>query len=644
MTDTPPGGERPPEKTIQLVVDNAAPVRKRKPKPKPEEGAPFYAEGLPDCLPPDSPVIALGRKGNICYFLDSIGQLIALKCSEVNRLNIIGLFGGEQWLRKRFPVYDKDGNLKNWNHGILGGMLIRACTEKGVWDPMQNVREQGGWVEDSGDLITHCGDVLYIGKERCGTGLRGKLLYPKCTAMREPVFGAKQGPDGPAARLLKLAETWHWAEPMGARLWVGLYGCQCLGQANEWRAQGWLTGGFGTGKTTLQLLGRWLHGKDGIIQAENATPAGVSQTVGYSSRPVSLDELEAKADNRQVNETVELMRIASSGGTRLRGGQDGAPSATQLWNSFIASSVLVPPLRAQDRSRIAMLVLLRRETRGREPGEDDVRPEEEDIEAHAVLGKRSEWERAGAELRGRLIEQWPRYKRTFHGYRRGLLNAGHTDRGADQYAAIGAAYDLMMWDGFDPARAEEWGQAIPPSVVGEADQKSEERQCLDHLLEYLPDHFRGGARESVAYWLIEARRELLEGAGGKDARETLARLGLRVYRDASSYQAGASKRFEGARDYEDQYAWFVDVSHTSLELRKVYQGTQWKGEAGAAGTWAQALQRLEGAITAKRGDKRRRRIGGVLHHVTTLPWDTVFPPFEAGEEDDIAPPDRGPKA
>lgn len=641
MTDeAPPLPE--PKKTIHLAVSNAAPVKKRAKKEKAAdgEGPPFYATEIPDRLPPDAPVIALGRKGNVCYFLDSIGQLIELKCSEVNRLNIIGLFGGEQWLRKRFPVYDKDGNLKNWNHGILGGMLIRAATEKGVWDPMSHVRTQGGWIEE-GKLIIHCGDVLYLGKERCGTGLRGPLLYPKCASVREPVFGAKPGADGPAAKLLALAETCQWAQPIMAKLWVGLYGCQCLGQANEWRAQAWITGGFGSGKSTLQLLSRWLHGKDGMIEAENATTAGISQTVGYSSRPVSLDELEAKADNRQITETVELMRIASSGGTRLRGGQDGTPTATQLWNCFVASSVLMPPLRGQDRSRFAVLSLSRRGAREREPGEDEV-PLEEDIEVHEVLGRRQGWTKIGAELLGRLIQQWDRYKRTLGSYRRGLRNAGHTDRIADQYAAIGAAYDMMMWDGFDPARAEEWGQSMPSSVVGEADQKSEERQCLDHLLEYLPDHFRGGSRESVSFWLVEARRELVEAMGQKTAGDTLARLGIRVYRDARSFAAGASKRFEGSLDWQDEQGWYVDISHTALELRKIFNGTQWKGEAGAPGTWAQAMQRLDGAIFGNAGSKvRRRRIGGVQHIVTTLPWDTVFPPMQPGEEDDIAPPDRG---
>lgn len=631
--------KRDAKKKLNQVIDNAEPFKGKKKDTAPDDRG-FYKPI--DYLPEDAPVKALGRKGNVYYFLGVLGEFMEFKGSELGRLNIISLCGGEEWLIKTYPQYDKNGILKGWNHGALGGILMKACTAKGTWEPLERVRGAGSWIED-GKLITHCGDVLYIGCERASLGMRGKLLYPKSDRLREPVFGAKAGPDGPAARLLAMAETWNWARPgIDAKLWVGLFGCQRLGQANEWRAQAWITGGFSTGKSTLQRLLRWAHGKGGIIMAENATPAGIAQTVGYSSLPVSLDELEAKADSRQVNDVMELIRIASSGGVRLRGGQDGTPTLTQLWNCFMASSVLMTPLKSQDKSRMAVLSLRRLELQTREPGEDEAEEDlEEESDYDGVLGRRDTWDKTGAELSGRLIEQFPRYKRTFRSYRRALVSVGHGNRAADQFGAIGAAYDLMMWDGYDPTRAVEWGQMLPPSALDEVvDPQGEERQCLDHLLEYMPDIYKSGAKETVAHWLIEARAEIFSEQKGGAGAATLGKLGIRVYRDDISFRAAASARLEGDAKWQKLWRFFIDIGTSGSAIREAYKNTHWRGDAGTQGAWAQAMQRLPGAEFGENGTRRRRRIGDMQHTVTTLPWETVFPPMLDGEEDDIAVDDR----
>ena len=646
-----------PKKTIKLAVDNAAKVKKPKPKAKPaggdgggSGGAGFY--GPPSLLPDDAPVKCLGKNKNTYYFLDSIGQLIALKASEIGRLNIISLFGGETYLRKVFPQYkpmvDKATGLVtwaesgNWQHGIVGGILIDTCTKKGQWDPLENERGPGCW-EEGDTLIMHCGDVLYVNKDRIGTGLRGSLLYPRGSRTLEPIFDSAAGPLGPAGILLDKACSWNWERgETDAKLWVGLIGCQLLGAAAPWRAQCWVTGPSAAGKSTLQLLTRWLHGSHGIIKAENATPAGVAQAVGFSSLPVSLDELEASADNRTVQETIELIRIAASGGGRLRGGTDGTPTRTQLLNCFIASSVLMPPLLEQDKSRMAILNLRKYVKREREPGEDELAPlvvADPEADEHIVLGKRDSWERIGRCLRGRLIEQWPRYKRTLRAFRGGLIRVGHGDRAADQFGAIGAAFDCLMFDGFDSVRAERWGEMLPPMIVEETAQTvSGPRQCLNYLLEYLPDIFRSGARQSVAHWILAAKDEILNGNSNGEASETLAKFGLRVYRGVHSYEAAKASKKLGEVIDAGCYQFFLDVSHTAKALLEIYKGTQWQGRPGAAsGTWAQDLKRLPMAIYFH---DRRRWIGKVQYQATTLPFETVFPPMEKGDEDDIAPPDR----
>lgn len=657
-------GETPrgdPKATIRIAVDNAEPVRRRgkkesapSPQPSPPEGereqggGGFY--GPPSTLPEDAPVKALGKKGNQYFFLDSIGQLLSFKASEIGRLNIISMFGNEFYLKKVFPEVDKDGIPKNrWKHDVLAGILIDACTKKGVWDPFENVRGPGTWTEADGTLIIHCGDVLYADKKRIGTGLRGNLLYPRAPRTIEPKFGSAAGLHGPAAALFTQAKTWNWARgEIDAKLFVGLIGCQMLGAAASWRAQCWVTGGFGTGKSTLQLLIRWLHGKSGMIKAENATQAGIARAVDRSSLPVSLDEFEAKADSRQVDEVIELMRIASSGGTRLRARTDGTDGAvsSQLFNCFIASSIRIANLQEQDRSRMAILDLQRiaakEEPRQREPGEDDllIDADDEDVDEHLVLGKRERWELVGRELKGRLVEQWHRYRKTFRAFRRALIERqGHGERAADQFGAIGAAFDCLMHDGFDGARTLAWAEMLPPVELAETQTLEDGRACLSHLLEQMPDIFRGGAKETMSHWIGAAREELLMNKGRDgEAQKTLANYGIRVYRGAASFENVKAQRLGGKPAGDDGYQFFVAIANAHAGLGRFFAGTYWKGDAGvAAGGWAQELRRLPFALY---GREHRIRIGGVPHRVTILPWESVFQAVEPNDEAAIALPDR----
>jgi hypothetical protein len=340
------------------------------------------------------------------------------------------------------------------------------------------------------------------------------------------------------------------------------------------------------------------------------------------------------------------MRIAASGGELLRGGADGNPTKTQLRSCFLASSVLMPPLKPQDRSRMAILAMKKLHDRS---GDDEIDgDDDDDIDSDQVLGSRASWERCGREIRGRLISQWPRYSQTLRAFRRALIAAGHDARGADQFAAMGAAYDCICHDGFSGERAGEWGKMLPAKALAEtADQLSEERECLSHLLAFMPDHFRGGSRESVSWWLRLARSELLGGLQDEEgckAQRTLARLGMRVYRDKASHELYQLRARSGVKVSTDDQIFWLAVSNTHAELAKVFAATHWKGEAGAAGTWAQALGGLPKAVqrrTMADGEERaiRMRIDHDRPYVTCIPWETIFPEDD-GDEDMIAPEDR----
>lgn len=145
----------------------------------------------PRRLPPDSPAVALGTHGDEYFFLDSLGQFRRYTAEKLGRLVIISLFGGSEYLITHWPAFDKQGRPKpEFQHGLLAPVLMSSACDQGVFDPIQRVRGPGAWRGLDDRLILHCGDVLYMGDKRVGTGFRDAMLYPAAPSVREPRLGS----------------------------------------------------------------------------------------------------------------------------------------------------------------------------------------------------------------------------------------------------------------------------------------------------------------------------------------------------------------------------------------------------------------------------------------------------------------------
>jgi hypothetical protein len=342
---------------------------------------------------------------------------------------------------------------------------------------------------------------------------------------------------------------------------------------------------------------------------------------------VSLDEIESEGNNSRARDIVKLARIASSGGESLRGQPGGAAQTFVSRNTFQFSSIVIPSLPQQDKNRMAILQLDQVEWEGaqptREPGEDldeDAGEDEDD----SILGKRAEWERIGRQLRGRALAEWPRYKRTFRAYRRALEANGHNARGRDQFGALGAAYDCLMFEGFEADRAAAWAARLPAASLPETSGYSSSHQaCLAHLLGATVEMWRGGSRESVARLLRGARSERGTTAISNDMPSVAAleQIGVKLFRDA--------------RNTDPQVkVWQVAISNNHPGLGRIFRETDWSGLPGAPGAWAQMMARLHGAVTRSgKGEPLRLRFDGTLNYCCLLPWDTVFPPAADNDDD-----------
>lgn len=536
-------------------------------------------------LPKNCPVVALGQSGMTCYYLDNSQQLVELTAREHGRQHLNKIFGAATtWLWETYPRRSDDGRVTGWRPERVAEDLIAACDHRGIWNPRERVRGRGAWLGADGELVFHCGNAVISGMSpqqaatgltRAKPGLIDRYVYPADEPVPEPWPGhVAAGPSGPASALLQTLKTWHWKRgELDAKLLLGWIAAACVGGALEWRPAVWITGGRGTGKSTLHELIKGVFGSS-LIAVSDTSAAGLWQKLGHKTEPVAVDELEAAEDNRRANAVIGLARQASSGGLVLRGGADHTGAEFQARSCFLFSSILVPPLLGQDRSRLAILELGELPATGRRPR----------IE-------RRELAELGQQFRRRIMDQWPRWAGTLEAYRAALTRVGHSARGADQFGTLLAMADMLLHDEApDAESADASAQQLRVAEIAEAtDDEADETQCLHHLITRRVDPMRNGKWSLLGEWIgwasAKSDAEDLPAAAAdyqqpEVANKTLGLYGLKVVDEA------------------DQ-RWLA-IANQHAGLSEIFQGTHWATRSGAMGVWVQSLRRLPGSRRATR--------------------------------------------
>lgn len=548
---------------------------------QPEDGG--ASDGTPQedlHLPAGCPVVPLGIQGDVAYYLDELRQLRDLKAEKHSRLNVQALFGRKSdllydyWPRKTQDKQTGEWLVTGWRPELAAETLMGAAARKGVWSPQDRVRGAGAWTGLDGELVWHCGDVVLVmpvgGKGRAheeAPGVLDDLVYPASPAIPRPHPEAQASAErGVAQTLLDHFETWSWRRgDVDAYLLLGWIGAAMLGAALEWRPVAWITGGSGTGKSTLQNHIKWLMGTSGLLQSADPTPAGLRQTLKFACLPVALDEQEPEEDNnRTMAALIKLARIAASGANAHRGGSDHQASQFTLRSCLLFSSILVPPLLPQDRNRMAILEL-------------DQLPQ--DVDAPNVSERTmNEW---GRRLRRRLVDQWPRWTVTLEAYRKAMRRGGHSARGQDVFGVLLAVADLLLYDQPpDAAGLESWEQKLAAATLSELEGgMTDESACLNHLLSTVWEAPHDRRRMTLGRWVSIAAGHIRGEAEPETALRLLLEAGLKVVDDAGQ-------------------KWLA-VANMHRGLSRIYDGTQWAARPGAIGTWVQALRRLPHKVPKK---------------------------------------------
>lgn len=534
-------------------------------------------------LPQNCPVKCLGMKDGVYYYMDANHQFRSLAAGKHSRLEIMALFGNQaSLLCDYWPRWktNKDGSAEviGWQPELAAQALMEDCATEGLIDLSESVRGAGCW-RHGNSLLQHCGDKLFLSDEVLQSQKIGEYVYPSSSTRPYPANAA----DVKAAQsLLNILKTWNWARSeIDPYLMLGWIGAAILGGALEWRPMVWVTGDKGTGKSTLQKVIKDVLGRGGLIPAVDASAAGLWQSLGHSSLPVALDEVESEEDNRRNNNLLKLARIAASGGQMLRGGSDHKQASFTVRSCFLFSSILIPPLLGQDVSRMARL---------------ELRPLDKSMSPPKLIEK--ELLNMGAIFRKQVQEQWPRFDDTLSKYKEAMRRAGHGGRGCDQFGTLLTCADLLLYEMLpDTDSLEEWTKHMDAETLHEtSDDVADWERCLEHLLTAHIEVYRAGTRKTVSQWISEA-------AGYRHADEMAANDALTSY---------------GMKVFKKEGVAYLRVAASHRALSKLFEGSQWAGRAGASGVWAQSLRRAPNAQNLS-----GLRFNGVKTQVVQLPLDDV---------------------
>lgn len=603
-------------------------------------------------FPAGGPVQPLGISAGIdgsqkCYYLDYNGQLVGLEAGNRHGKNsLIALYGPQsdwieaQWPQWSAPQYEgrgkdrelvKASEIVGFDQAEASRALIEECVRKGIFDPAGRMRGRGahrigGDGGHGNGLALHCGDALLVSEMKVdGTikgwrwidpGLHGRFVYP--AAERIPRPWHEPAGEAPGVKLLQLLQSWTWKRPvLDPLLALGAIGASPIGGWLAWRPNVWISGGKGTGKSTLNGQDGLLHLLlgDGLFRTGNASAAGIRQSLKNATVPVLFDEIEASEDNRRVKEVIELARVASSGDKMTRGSADHTAQEFTLRSVFWFSSILIPPLEPQDRSRLALLEL--------KPFPDKTKP----IDLNALgLPK------LGRQLQRRMVDGLHRLHATKAKFHAALAELGHDNRACDQFGTLLACADLLLNDWPtkdvlpDDEAVNDWVALCRPERMAEiSGATSEERAAIEHIVTS-PMQSRGGEeREAISTWigralnyawapLLAAPHDELNDSKEQSAGRKLEQLGLKLVTpvwtpptaalDGSEDKPGrwGAKVFENAAE-----PGFLAVAWRHRALDEVFKGSKWQG-----GVWRQPLARCDGAIDGVKVSCDRLKVNAVL--------------------------------
>lgn len=491
-------------------------------------------------------VKALGYDGEHYYYTSSSNaKIVRLSASAHTAAHLQDLMPNAYWE----TLYPGRQGI-NWQ--LAASDLMEQGRARGYFSS-DKIRGIGVW-DDGGRVVLNLGDRLWCeGRETPLASQKMRGVYQMGRVVHAPPQQAMS--DQEAHDLIDTVAALNWKRRESRAFFAGFLAVCRLSGLMKWRPHLWLTGGAGTGKTTvMEHLVRPFVGDYGLFVLGNTTEAGIRQSMGPDSRAVVFDEIETmdERSDKRIKGILDLVRQASSDSEAViaKGGSDGSASHFRLRSAFVFSSIRVNLQSEADATRFTVCELARG-------------------------GSREQWERLKTKLENvtteyadrlfaRSLALWPVIRANTEGFER-VLSRRYSARFAQQYGILLAGFASLT---SDQVLEQPDLEAICDQFVFEEESQvledTDEAQALDTLMcqRVTVDTPQGRQDRTVAELVKEEN----------DA--ALSRYGLRVKRES------------------EELAVYVANAHPELE--RLFHHTKW-----CAG-WAKSLARVQGAHGSSR--------------------------------------------
>jgi putative DNA primase/helicase len=372
------------------------------------------------------------------------------------------------WWELNFPG-DKGLNRKlavNW--------LQRMAFKRGYFDP-NSLRGRGAW-RDDGRFVFHFGHQLWVdGQMMDVTKIDSTYIYEQGRRLRLPAEEPLSTADG--KKVFETFQGFAWTRPASAILMAGWCALAPVGGALRWRPHVWITGGAGSGKTTILNFTHWLLNGSNLYAQGNSTEAGIRQSLRTDSLGVIFDESEQNNEREalRMQNVLSLIRQSSteSDAKTFKGTQGGDSMHFIIRSMFCMGSIQVGLKQQADMERISILAL--------KPKREAVGEEEKAAAAWKRISASMTALRSDAELPAKMLRRTltllPIIVQNVEVFAQAAAETFGSQRDGDQYGALLAgAWSLVSTKlaTIDEARAMiaryDWSEYLEGSDTEESDK------------------------------------------------------------------------------------------------------------------------------------------------------------------------------
>lgn len=497
--------------------------------------------------PPPTGFIPLGFSDGAHFFLHRASNSIK-RLTSFGSADLFELMPLEYWE----SCYPGSKSAVNWDQAKSD--LIKRSNEVGQFNHLR-VRGAGVWRDIDGTLVINDGNPQRENGHYIYLASSHRFVVPNEGATTKET-----------AELADLCESFKWTEPHSGKYLSGWLAIARIAGALPVRPHVWLTGGSGSGKTTVQerLICMALGSRSAWLSVVGAsTEAGIRQQLRADAIPLVYDEFEtiSEGTRQRVEAVIELLRSAWSPTSAViaKGSSGGISSLYAINSPALVSSIRVVLSNDADRSRFTVLEL---KPHGNDKG-------------HwiAIKGRLAN---ITAELGDRIFRRQINNIGTIIKSYQTLvdaLSAHKSVRYSQQHGMLLAGYFSLIQD---HAVTTEQAEATAREIA-ESDPEAIERddeECLAWLLDYRTSYYAFLDHEKRVNVQKSVHQIIVDGDDGE--LKQLADIGIKLA--------------------DDGKALYISSNHHMLK-RHVFAGTRWQE------CWYRSLLRYPGAEKSH-GNKR----------------------------------------